>query len=324
MTEITTVESLNHYLNSLDPYSKYLIAEQNTYYKKRGAKKQIGLGINMLLYKKSLLIVPIHNAPAYHAGLKAPHYLITLNNKKLLADNFSSFRFITQLASGTLIPLLVSKTDAKTENKTEKYVVKVALFKNPSVESIKEGKHSFIRIHKFTDGETTRQLKKLIFENIKQGKDIIIDLRYCPGGSLFEAIDAISLFLQADLEVSYLARAGNKKLQAFVSLPGKMLNNQNIYIWVSPFTASAAEIFGRILQHYAKNVVIIGTTTKGKCLSQQVFEFKDGSALQLSVFEIFGPDKLPCEGMGLIPDVEIPINEILNSQYYFDKSTDMK
>jgi carboxyl-terminal processing protease len=307
LNKITSLEELNHYLKSLDPYSKYLPKEQNEFYKQRGRPEQVGLGINILVNNEDLLAVPIYKGPAYRAGLKNPRYLMTLNDKKIVATDFSTFSFLTQLSSRARIPLLVSE-----EDNTKKYTVTVADFKNPSVEYIKEGKHHLIRIHRFNDGETVQLLKTYLGKTIKQ--DIIIDLRYCPGGSLFEAIDAISLFLPPDIEIGYLKNASQHK--PLISLSGQMVKNQAIYVWVSPFTASSAEIFGRVLQHYKSNATIVGTTTKGKCLSQQVFEFEDGSALQLTVFEILGPDKLPCEGIGMIPDVKISHQEILDNHQF--------
>ncbi|MEN8217234.1 MAG: S41 family peptidase [Pseudomonadota bacterium] len=309
LNKITHIEELNHYLKSLDPYSKYLPKEQNDFYKQRGRSEQVGLGINILVNNEDLLAVPVYKGPAYRAGLKNPRYLKTLNDKKIVATDFSTFSFLTQLSSGARIPLLVSE-----EDKTKKYTITVAHFKNPSVEYIKEGKHHLIRIHRFDDGETVQLLKTYLLKTIKQGKDIIIDLRYCPGGSLFEAIDAVSLFLPPDIEIGYLKNASQRK--PLTSLSGQMVKNQAIYMWVSPFTASSAEIFGRVLQHYKSNATIVGTTTKGKCLSQQVFQFDDGSALQLTVFEILGADKLPCEGIGMTPDVEIPHQEILDSRQF--------
>jgi len=316
--EIADVEHLNSFLKTLDPYSKYVPKEQNDYYKKRATKNQIGLGINIQVYNDKLVAVPIYKAPAYRAGFRSPSYLITLNKRKILPSDFSSFSFITQLSPRARIPLLVSGL----EEKAKKYTVTIAKFKNPSIEYLKEGNISLIRIHKF-DGHdhTAQKLKAFVLKAIKQGEQIIIDLRYCPGGSLFEAIDAVSLFMPPDIELSYTGKAGKKRLLPFVSLSGQIVKNRKIFVWVSPLTASAAEVFGNILQHYAKNTVIVGRTTKGKCLSQQVFEFQDGSALHLSVFEIFGPDKQSCEGIGITPDVEIPKTEILNSQYYFEKST---
>ncbi|OAD24108.1 carboxyl-terminal protease [Candidatus Thiomargarita nelsonii] len=313
LNQITDIEALNHYLKSLDPYSKYLPKEQNDFYKQRWRQEQVGLGVNILVNNDHLLAVPIYNGPAYRAGLKSPRYLMTLNDKKIVVTDFSTFSFLTQFSSGARIPLLVSQ-----EDKTKKYTVTVAPFKNPSVEYIKEGKHHLIRIHRFYDGETAQLLKTYLLKTIKQGKDIIIDLRYCPGGSLFEAIDAVSLFLPPDLEIGALKNVS--QTQPLISMPGQIVKNKAIYVWTSPFTASAAEFFGQVLQHYNQNAVIVGTTTKGKCLSQQVFEFEEGSALKLTVFEIGDPDKLPCEGIGMTPDVEISPEKILDNSHFLVKT----
>ena len=239
-----------------------------------------------------------------------------MNHKQLSANNFSSFRFLTELPVGSQIPLQVSNsTDFES---IETYTVTVAPYQNASIEDLTEADHQLIRIHAFDSRGMTRQLKNFLQQAMKKSQDIIIDLRYCPGGSLYEAIDAASLFLPADLEVSYLTKADHQKLRPLSSLPGKITTDQKIYLWVSSFTASAAEIFARILKHYA-NATIVGTPTQGKCLSQRQFEFEDGSALQLSVFEILGPDKQPCQGKGIQPDIIIAPDQITNSQYYLEK-----
>jgi len=310
LNKITHVGELNHYLKSLDPYSKYLPKGQNEFYKQRGRSEQVGLGINILVNNEDLLVVPIYNGPAYRAGLKSHRYLMTLNEKKIVATDFSTFSFLTQLSSGTRIPLLVSEKD-----QAKKYTVTVGPFKNPSVEYIKE---DLIRIHRFSGGETAQLLKTYLLKTIEQEKDIIIDLRYCPGGSLFEAIDAVSLFLPPDLEIGALKNVS--QTQALISMPGQIVKNKAIYVWTSPFTASAAEIFGQVLRHHNKNAVVVGATTQGKCMSQQLFEFKDGSALQLAVFEIGGPDRLPCEGIGMTPDVKISPEKILDNHHFLVKT----
>lgn len=310
-------ESLNHYLKTLDPYSKYIKAAQQAYYQKRQAKEQIGLGINILVNQETLLAVPLQNSPAWKAGFQSPAYLVTVDDKKLSANDFSSFSFLVDLLPGQKIPLRVSKSEQL--DTTEQYTLTVNSFNNASIEYLTIAKGKVIRIHAFDSRDMTKKLANFLRIAMQQSDDIIIDLRYCPGGSLYEAIDAASLFVPAELEVSYLKKQYQKRLRALTSLPGKITQHQKIYIWVSQFTASAAEVFARILQHYA-NAIIVGTPTAGKCLSQQQFQFEDNSALQLSVFEILGPDKQACQGLSLKLDVQIEPDNILNSNDYLAKS----
>ncbi|MCK5717742.1 MAG: hypothetical protein KAH77_09670 [Thiomargarita sp.] len=315
---IGNIEELNIFLKTLDPYSKYVSKEQNDYYKKRASLIQIGLGLNIHSYNDKLIAVPLAQGPAAQSGYRTPSYLVSLNNRKITAHDFSSFSFISRLLPKAKIPLVISTLKAQ----VKKYIIRVAKFKNPSIEYLKEGNIRLIRIHKF-DGrdQTAQKLKRFLLKAMKhKNKPIIIDLRYCPGGSLFEAIDAVSLFIPPNIELSYIGKSGKKKMVPFISLSGQIIKKQKIFVWVSSLTASAAEVFGNILQYYAKNVVIIGNTTQGKCLSQKKFEFDDGSALHLSVFEIFGPNKEMCQGIGITPDIMIPPTEMLNSQYYFKHS----
>jgi carboxyl-terminal processing protease len=313
--------TLNNYLQSLDPYSKYIEATRNEYYQKRQAKEQIGLGINILVKDAILLAVPLYQGPAWKAGLKSPAYLITIKQQKLSAHDFSSFRFLVELLRGQKIPLQVSEHQSLKISKS--YSVTVDLFNNPAIEYLTVAKQKIIRIHAFDSRSMTRQLQQFLHQAMQQSNDIILDLRYCPGGSLYEAIDAVSLFIPANLKVSYLRKHKQKRLRSLSSLSGKVTQNQQIYLWVSPFTASAAEIFAEALQRYA-NAILVGTITAGKCLSQQQFDFDDGSTLQLSVFEILDSNKQTCQGKGLRPDIAIEPDNILNSQYYFEKMQNFK
>jgi C-terminal processing protease CtpA/Prc len=206
------------------------------------------------------------------------------------------------------------------QRQEESYTVIANSYENHFLEYLTESGINLIRIHQFNATEGSERLKTLVKRSLQRDKYLVLDLRYCPGGSLYEVVDAVSLFLPADLEVSYLRKSGTDKLRTLTSLPGRIVNRQRLYLWVSPFTASSAEIFARILRYYATNAVIIGTPTQGKCLSQQTFELEDGSGLELSTFEVLGPDKQPCEGTSIQPDIEVELNEILNPRTYFKLS----
>ncbi|MCP4696275.1 MAG: hypothetical protein GY862_05445 [Gammaproteobacteria bacterium] len=306
-------KTLNDYLATLDPYSKYLPPEQHGFHKKSRGARHPGLGINLLFDQDKLLAVPLRKGPAYRAGFKFPRYLVSLNRDKITWDDFSSYHYLTELSEGTGIPIQVSAA-AKRE-KVERYTIHAASFQKQPIEYLSEAERDLIRIHAFKDGNI-RQLEEFVRKSMDAGKDVIIDLRYCPGGSLYEAVDALSLFLPPELEIGYLKKTGSNRLRVLSSLPGEITAGWPVYLWVSPFTASSAEVFARALKRYAKNAVIIGTPTKGKCLSQETFEFDDEAALELSVYEILGPDKKSCEGIGILPDIAVNPDHILSSRSY--------
>ncbi|MEK7989581.1 MAG: S41 family peptidase [Thiotrichaceae bacterium] len=311
-------DELNQYLSSLDPYSKYLSPEKNDFFKKRQALKQFSIGINILVGEDNMLVVPLKNKPAYKSGLTQAQYLKTLNAQKIALDNFDSYRFLTELELNQKVHIEVSSSLARATTQT--YQVKPAKMDNPSIQYI-NGTYPIIRVYRFDDRDKTQEkLKKYVQQSLKAKKPIIIDLRYCPGGSFYGAIDATSWFLKPKLPVAYLKTAKSDNLTKFESFSGKVVKQQKVYLWTSPYTASAAEVFIRALQAHSDHAVVIGTETKGKCLSQQAFEFEDGSSLTLSVYEILTPNQQLCEGKGIKPDIAIKSNNILNDQDYLQYS----
>lgn len=199
---------------------------------------------------------------------------------------------------------------------THQYTAHPKLIKNPSVQLINDS-WPLIRIYRFDEQDNTAQkLKNMVKKLQKQRKPLIIDLRYCPGGSFYAAVDALNWFLPKNLAVTHLKTAKANSLVTFQTLSGQIIKHQPIYLWVSPYTASAAEVFVRALQFYATNVTVVGTQTAGKCLSQQIMPLKDNSALVLSVYEILTPSEKSCQGQGIQPTIPIPPTEVLNDEMY--------
>ena len=57
--------------------------------------------------------------------------------------------------------------------------------------------------------------------------------------------------------------------------------------------------------------------TTGKGRAQQTFELSDGSAVNLSVEEYFTPNGNSLAGVGIAPDIEAPLTEAQQAEFYF-------
>ncbi len=302
------------YLEGLDPYSQYLSPDEYQLYRKTARSRiKIGLGINLLGNDQHVIVVPLTNGPAYQAGLKRPHFLRKLNGKKVTFKTLLS-EAPPQYKRGSIVKLAVSKSPL---GAIKRYRVKIRAFRRDTIELISEAKTNLIRIHEWTSRETAKQLKRLI-KALPANKKMIIDLRYSPGGSLFETLDAVSLFLPAETPLITLVDQADYQ-EKFSALKGEIDQKRTIDILVSPHTASSAEVFALILKHYAK-ARIIGTPTQGKCLSQQLFDFEDGSAVKLSVYDILGPNKRSCQNVGVMPDIQIAPNHIIDTTFIMSQS----
>lgn len=69
-------------------------------------------------------------------------------------------------------------------------------------------------------------------------------------------------------------------------------------------SASAAEIFAGAIQDYGLGP-IVGTTTYGKGIVQQIIDLKDGTCVKLTISEYFTPKGRNIHKIGIKPDVEV-------------------
>jgi carboxyl-terminal processing protease len=311
---LLNTSDINTYLQKLDPYFQYFLADEYQIERQNiHSRVKMGLGINILEDNGQLIAVPFKKGAAYVAGFKHPQYLVKINNQQVSLKKLSA---LPQLVPGTIVPIEVSHRRV-----TKRYNVRVSAFRQPSIELIREANNDLIRFHNFRAGETSKLLRKFVHHLIGGEKKIILDLRYSPGGSLFEALDCVSAFLPPETPLIRLVDRADYQ-EEFTAVQGEVAQNRPIYVLVSPYTASSAEVFSLILKHYGR-ATIIGTGTQGKCLSQQMFDFEDGSALKLSVYEIIGPDNRSCQNVGVVPDIQIDKRYITETSFIVDNGVNV-
>ena len=299
--------TLSRYLHNIDPYSKYLSKKRYQFVQTRSLLKRVGAGFNLLINKDKILLVPIPNTALYHAGLKNPRYLHSINQQKIHYQDFSSYAFLTQIKSGQKVDISVNDRHS---NQNKAYTVKAKSYHRQLDYYSEEKDFYIIRIDEFREGmqkKFRRFLKK-----INNKKPLIIDLRYCPGGDLFAAVDMLSPLLGQSKTVAYLKKEKSYRPVSLKSIPTKRLFNRNIYLLSSPFTASSAEVFIRGIKHALKKSYIVGAPTQGKCVAQESYTLEDQSALLLSSYTILTPDQKNCDQVAIIPDKSVANIELLS------------
>ena len=70
------------------------------------------------------------------------------------------------------------------------------------------------------------------------------------------------------------------------------------------YSASASEIFAGAVQDYEIGT-IVGTTTYGKGVVQQLFPLDDGTCVKVTISEYFTPKGRNIDGKGIEPDVSV-------------------
>ena len=75
-------------------------------------------------------------------------------------------------------------------------------------------------------------------------------------------------------------------------------------VLVNGYSASASEIFSGAVQDYGTGT-IVGTTTYGKGVVQQLISLGDGTCLKVTIAEYYTPSGRSINGVGVTPDVEV-------------------
>lgn len=296
-------KAINAYLQSLDPHSKYLTAEEYKLFKEQQNKGYVGIGASIQKDKQGILIIPFVQSPAFKVGIKTPQLLHAVNGVAVELMTISAIKALIKGPKNTSVTLETSHLFAH-KRVIRKITVKRKQYHLDSIHRITANRQiPYLRINKFVSRKTLSHLKSSLQRLKKKTSTIVLDLRETTGGDLYETLDCLSLFLPAE---KLLATTVNNQAQKrpFYSLPEHQIINKKILLLVGPRTASSAEIFAKALQYY-KKALLIGQKTYGKCLSQTYIELSDGSALKLSNLKIIYPDNTFCNGEGLIPDIVV-------------------
>ncbi|MFN2437666.1 MAG: carboxy terminal-processing peptidase, partial [Chitinophagaceae bacterium] len=159
--------------------------------------------------------------------------------------------------------------------------------------------------------DVKKEIKKL-----KEAKvdGIVIDLRNNGGGSLYDVVQMVGLFIEDGPVVQVKDREGKPILMR--DKDNAVLYDGPLTVMVNEFSASASEIFAAAIQDYGRGIVIGSTSTYGKGTVQRSIPI-DHDANFMSTNSELGSLKLTLQKFyrisggstqlrGVTPDVVIP------------------
>ena len=127
-----------------------------------------------------------------------------------------------------------------------------------------------------------------------------LDLRPNPGGSLNAVTEMARMILPEGLIVYTEDKSGKR---SEYTCDGKRQLEVPLVVLVDSNSASASEIMAGAIKDYGIGT-LVGTTTFGKGIVQQIMPFRDGSAVKLTISAYYTPNGNNIHGIGIEPDVE--------------------
>ena len=94
-----------------------------------------------------------------------------------------------------------------------------------------------------------------------------------------------------------------------------------IVVLVNENSASSSEILAGALQDLDE-ATIVGMTTYGKGVIQELLSFKDGSGLKVTTHEYYTPNRNKINGVGIQPDEIVKLPGTVENILYVEENED--
>ena len=245
---------------------------------------------------------------ALEAGILPGDVLVEVQGVSLVGLEIASPAQYIKGEEGTQVTVTVLRGEEKLSFTAERRAIKTQV----AAGEMLPGDVGYIKIANFHD-HCAEQTIACVEELMVQGaKALIFDVRNNAGGYRSELVEVLDYLLPEGELMRNVGSDGRETINisdaSCIALPMAVLINGESY--------SAAEFFAAALSEYgwAKTV---GTPTCGKSYFQQTIRLSDGSAVSLSVGAYYTPNGVNlAEVGGLIPDVEVALDETLAAESY--------
>lgn len=286
-----------------DRWSYYQTAEDYTYYQDVMSNSYVGVGITISVREdgQGLDVLEVaQNSPAQIAGVQAGDCLVAVDGTDILGMSVSEVSALVKGEEETSVVLTLLRQEQRLELTVERQRMKTVVTTGEMLpDSV-----GLVTISNFDD-RCAEETIAVIESLCEQGaRALIFDVRNNPGGYKREMVQVLDYLLPEGPLFRTVDYRGKEQVDTSdarcLELPMAVIVNLNSY--------SAAEFFAAALSEYDA-AVTVGEKTFGKGYFQSTFALSDGSAVTLSIGKYYTPEGENLAGVGLTPDVEIPLTE---------------
>ena len=296
-----------------DRWSYYIPASEYAAYLEQMENAYVGVGITIQLAEddKGLLVIAVtEGGPAAEAGIRVDDVIVAIEGTSAQGMQVEAARDIVRGEEGTFVALTILRDGAEQTLQVERRRIETAVAKWQML----EGDVGLVKIVNF-DQRCAQETIQGIEQLLDQGaKALIFDVRGNGGGYAYEMVQVLDYLLpEGELfrTVDYAGRETvDRSDERFLDIPMVVLVNGESF--------SAAEFFAQALREYDA-ALVVGEKTTGKGYFQNTFVLVDGSAVGLSVGKYFTPKGLSLAGVGVEPDVEIPMDLDTWTEVFYER-----
>lgn len=296
--------AVNGMLSTLDPHSSLL--SPRIYEEMQASNRGSfgGLGIVISIRDAQLTVIsPMANTPAGRAGFQAGDRIVKINDESTI--NMPLDEAVNRLRG---VPGSTVTVEIMRDGWLEPHVFELTreIINIESVDHHPLGDRvGYIAIRNFQGNTHDDMLAALrdLREEMGGLNGLVLDLRNDPGGLLNQAIRVVDTFISEGTIVTTVG-VGDRLRDQTSATSRNTEPNYPIVVLVNSGSASASEIVAGALKAHNR-AIVIGDTTFGKGSVQNIYPYRDGSALKLTVAQYLTPGDVSIQGVGIVPDIRI-------------------
>ena len=286
-----------------DPYTSYFNKSDFETFMEQTTGAYYGIGAYVAQDKERnypKINSPIPGSPAEEVGLRPNDIIYEVDGVSTYDMDLDKVVSLIKGEEGTTVNITIYRDGEYMDMTVQRRQVQI-----PTVEQEMLGDGmAYIRIVEFDD-VTPGQFENALQVSRSSGmKGLVLDLRGNPGGSVNAVVDIARMLLPEGLVVYTEDKYGKREEY---SCDGSNEFELPLVVLVDGNSASASELLSGAIQDYQKGT-LVGTTTFGKGIVQQMLTLRDGSAVKITISSYYTPKGRNIHGIGIEPDVECPFD----------------
>lgn len=301
-----------------DIYSVYYTAEEaeEVFNQSEGIYYGIGAYCQMDTITGYVKITgTIKGTPAEEVGMQVGDIIYMVEGEDMAGLDIDQVILRIKGEEGTKVHLTLVRDNEYVEVDVERRKIE-----SPTVEySMLEDRIGYVQLMEFDD-VTVEQFKKALGAlKSENARGMILDLRGNPGGNLSTVLEVADMLLDKGM-ILYIEDKSGRHEEYYATNGTEW--DKPIVLLVDGNSASASEVLSGALKDHGR-ATLVGTTTFGKGIVQNIRTLKDGSALKLTISAYYTPNGVNVHGTGIEPDVVVEFDaEAYYGEDQFDNQLD--
>lgn len=270
-----------------DPYAELYSARQLAEFQRESLRNRYGgLGMGVERLEDTVTVTRVYpGTPAEGAGVRVGDRIVEVDGTDVVGWETSQVTARLLGTPGTGVNVVFRRAGAPRPLALQRAVIRIPVV---PFSTVLEGGIGYVPLQQFSEN-ARGELAQAVASVRKAGAtSLVLDLRGNGGGSLNQAIRISNLFVDRGDEIVRVVYR-NVPTEVYVATEEPMIpRDLPVVVLTDGGAASASEIVAGALQDHDR-AVVVGETTFGKGLVQDLFQLDGGWALKLTTGRWYTP-----------------------------------